>query len=278
MASAPHRRKRWQTISRLAQTAHRQVGPISSLKRINSPWRRTTSAMSGTGKRGRSTPKLQTGEASCVQATANLQPSPIAQGTGMFRQKQAAFRAMRPGFIILNQSQKISPFREAIRRKRPGKLTHGVLFHHDNARPHTAKHTMETLSKLGWEVCYILPIVPFLIPVSFIFSHTLKLLYGEDSRRIWRWKSLPKIERLCRRIVYRDIVILDGSLGFDTSVESWNQSPKCRSQHPWPLGLFGDLQFHFPNLPSISTKMPRGKLGKTNFGMRQQFISGKNKL
>ncbi|UYV71156.1 hypothetical protein LAZ67_8001931 [Cordylochernes scorpioides] len=33
-------------------------------------------------------------------------------------------------------------------------------------------------------------------------------------------------ERLCRRIVYRDIVILEGSLGFDTAVESWSQSLK----------------------------------------------------
>ncbi|UYV76152.1 hypothetical protein LAZ67_13002872 [Cordylochernes scorpioides] len=38
---------------------------------------------------------------------------------------------------------------------------------------------------------------------------------------------------------------------------------KCRSQHPWLQGLLGDLQFVFLNLPGISTKMPRGKLGKT---------------
>ncbi|UYV62839.1 hypothetical protein LAZ67_2002104 [Cordylochernes scorpioides] len=38
---------------------------------------------------------------------------------------------------------------------------------------------------------------------------------------------LRREERLCRRIVvYRDIVILEGSLGFDTAVESWSQSPK----------------------------------------------------
>ncbi|UYV75011.1 hypothetical protein LAZ67_12002088 [Cordylochernes scorpioides] len=38
--------------------------------------------------------------------------------------------------------------------------------------------------------------------------------------------SCGREERLCRRIVYRDIVILDGSLGFVTAVESWSQSPK----------------------------------------------------
>ncbi|UYV75125.1 hypothetical protein LAZ67_12002566 [Cordylochernes scorpioides] len=34
------------------------------------------------------------------------------------------------------------------------------------------------------------------------------------------------LERLYRRIVYRDIAILEGSLGFDTAVESWSQSLK----------------------------------------------------
>ncbi|UYV77156.1 hypothetical protein LAZ67_14003461 [Cordylochernes scorpioides] len=32
--------------------------------------------------------------------------------------------------------------------------------------------------------------------------------------------------RLCRCIVYRDIVIFEGGLGFSTAVESWSQSPK----------------------------------------------------
>ncbi|UYV61175.1 hypothetical protein LAZ67_1003712 [Cordylochernes scorpioides] len=56
--------------------------------------------------------------------------------------------------------------------------------------------------------------------------------------------------------------------------QRWNPGVslrKCRSQYPWLQGLLGDLQFVFPNLPSISTKMPRGKLGKTK-------TSGGNKI
>jgi hypothetical protein len=40
----------------------------------------------------------------------------------------------------------------AIHSKRRGGLSEGVLLLHDNARPHTAALTLETLRKLKWEV------------------------------------------------------------------------------------------------------------------------------
>ena len=40
----------------------------------------------------------------------------------------------------------------AIRTKRRGMLTKGVLLQHDNARPHTANLTIETIKSLGFEV------------------------------------------------------------------------------------------------------------------------------
>ncbi|PNF38144.1 hypothetical protein B7P43_G14600 [Cryptotermes secundus] len=41
---------------------------------------------------------------------------------------------------------------KAIQQKRPGFLTKGVLLLHDNARPHTANKTNETLQNFKWEV------------------------------------------------------------------------------------------------------------------------------
>jgi hypothetical protein len=38
----------------------------------------------------------------------------------------------------------------AIRPKRRGKLSKEILLLHDNARPHTAAHTLETLKQLKW--------------------------------------------------------------------------------------------------------------------------------
>jgi len=42
--------------------------------------------------------------------------------------------------------------RSAIRSKRRGKLIQGVLPLHDNARPHTAHLTINTIRQLNWEV------------------------------------------------------------------------------------------------------------------------------
>ena len=42
--------------------------------------------------------------------------------------------------------------RPAIRSKRRGSLTQGVLLLHDNARPHTAHLTINTIPQLNWQV------------------------------------------------------------------------------------------------------------------------------
>jgi hypothetical protein len=42
--------------------------------------------------------------------------------------------------------------RDAISRKRPGQLARGVLLHHANARPHTARATQERIQELQWEL------------------------------------------------------------------------------------------------------------------------------
>ncbi|KAJ4447763.1 hypothetical protein ANN_09771 [Periplaneta americana] len=40
----------------------------------------------------------------------------------------------------------------AVKKKRPGHLRDGVILLHDNAQPHTARHTMDTIRDLRWEV------------------------------------------------------------------------------------------------------------------------------
>ena len=42
--------------------------------------------------------------------------------------------------------------RRSIQNKRRGKIFRGILYHHDNARPHTAAKTKELLRSLGWEI------------------------------------------------------------------------------------------------------------------------------
>jgi len=62
----------------------------------------------------------------------------------------------------------------AIRRKRPGLLTKGVLLVHDNARPHSANQTTATLRSFKWEVLQHPPYSPDLAPSDFHLFGPLK--------------------------------------------------------------------------------------------------------
>lgn len=69
--------------------------------------------------------------------------------------------------------------REAMRRKRPGKLSKRPLLLQDNARPHTAHHTMAVLERLGWDILQHPPYSPDLAPSDFhLFPSMKKYLRG----------------------------------------------------------------------------------------------------
>ncbi|KAJ4449970.1 hypothetical protein ANN_01377 [Periplaneta americana] len=57
--------------------------------------------------------------------------------------------------------------RRAIQNKRRGMLTAGVVFLHDNARPHTARRTAAVLTEFGWELFDQPPYSPDLAPSDF---------------------------------------------------------------------------------------------------------------
>ena len=64
--------------------------------------------------------------------------------------------------------------RAAIRRKRPGLLTKGVLLLHDNACPHSANLTTATLRSFKWEVLQHPPYSPDLALSDFHLFGPLK--------------------------------------------------------------------------------------------------------
>jgi hypothetical protein len=66
----------------------------------------------------------------------------------------------------------------AIRCKRRRRLSEGVLLLHDNAHPHTAACTLETLRKLKWEVMEHPAHSPDLVPSDFHLSGLLKETLG----------------------------------------------------------------------------------------------------
>lgn len=67
----------------------------------------------------------------------------------------------------------------AIKNKRPGLLTRGVILLHDNARPHTARLTVEAVDNLGLEVLPHPPYSPDLAPSDYhLFGPMKKMLGG----------------------------------------------------------------------------------------------------
>ena len=70
----------------------------------------------------------------------------------------------------------------ALHQKRPGLVNrNGVVFHHDNARPHTALVTREKLLQLGWKILPHPPYSPDLAPTDFhLFRSLQNLLNGKQ--------------------------------------------------------------------------------------------------
>ncbi|UYV79289.1 hypothetical protein LAZ67_17001931 [Cordylochernes scorpioides] len=74
----------------------------------------------------------------------------------------------------------VNKLKPGIRNKRRGKLSKGVLFLHDNARPHTSCKTVSTIIKLGFEVLEHPAYSPDLAPYDyFLFGLLKKELKGK---------------------------------------------------------------------------------------------------
>jgi histone-lysine N-methyltransferase SETMAR len=85
--------------------------------------------------------------------------------------------------------------KSAIRSKRRGMLTNGVVLHHDNARPHTAAAADETIRKLKCELFLHSAYGPDLAPSDYhIFGLLKDALRGRGASRttvniLRRWRQ-----------------------------------------------------------------------------------------
>ena len=73
-----------------------------------------------------------------------------------------------------NYCELLNVVKEDIRNKRKGLQTRGVVFHQDNARPHTAARTMAKIEELGWELLVHPSYSPDLAPSDFHLFGPLK--------------------------------------------------------------------------------------------------------
>jgi hypothetical protein len=81
----------------------------------------------------------------------------------------------------------VNELNPAIRSKRRGLLSKSVLLLHNNARPHTAAHTVDALRALKFEVLKHPPYSPDLAPSDF---H----LFGPMKEHLWCQKFADDIE------------------------------------------------------------------------------------
>lgn len=74
----------------------------------------------------------------------------------------------------------LKKLRRAIQNKRRGLLSSGIVFLHDNARPHTATATREIIEKFKWEIFDHPPYSPDLAPSDFhLFMHLKNFLASQ---------------------------------------------------------------------------------------------------
>ncbi|UYV75172.1 hypothetical protein LAZ67_12002744 [Cordylochernes scorpioides] len=87
---------------------------------------------------------------------------------------------MRRGTIInsVRYCETLKQLRRASQNKRRGMLTKGVRFHHDNARPHTARQTTALIEEFGWELVSHPPYSPDVAPNDFHLFLELKKNLG----------------------------------------------------------------------------------------------------
>ena len=75
---------------------------------------------------------------------------------------------------VANCLQIIGRLKPEIRSKHRGQLSKGIVLLRDNARPHTATHTVDTLQKLNFEILAHPPYSPYLAPSDYRLFGPLK--------------------------------------------------------------------------------------------------------
>jgi histone-lysine N-methyltransferase SETMAR len=103
--------------------------------------------------------------------------------------------------------------------KYPGQLARGVLLHHDNARPHTARATQDIILELlvQWELLEHLPYSLDLVPSHFHLFDLLKNHYG--GKRLSDDEEVETEVRKWLRQQSKDFY----DEGFDALVKRWDK-------------------------------------------------------
>lgn len=119
----------------------------------------------------------QAGESAEPVARAGLHPMKVLLSVWWDCRGIIFFELLRPGVTITSDKycEQLTKLSAKIKEIRPV-LTNrkGVIFHHDNARPHVAQQTLRKLKELKWEVLQHPPYSPDLAPSDFHLFRSLQ--------------------------------------------------------------------------------------------------------
>ena len=139
-------------------------------------------------------------------------------------------------------SQTLTTLRQAIKSKRPGKLTCGTILFHDNASPHTAHTIMALLQEFKWTVPGHPTYSPDLSPCDYAIFGPLK--------KALSWQSIHLLRR--HQAVRAELVHNAGP-----GILRDSHSPPCVAvgqvpQQPGPILLICRCWFLFLGLRLVS--------------------------
>lgn len=122
-----------------------------------------------------------------VRLKAKVQPSAgKVMATVFFDWEGVVYTEFMPKGTTINAAsycQTLQKLRTAIKQRRRGRLSEGVILLHDNATPHTANQTKQLLQKFKWEVWPHPPYSPDLSPCDYhLFGKIKQELAGQRFR------------------------------------------------------------------------------------------------
>ncbi len=117
------------------------------------------------------------GEASQTVPKPGLTPRKVLLSIWWDWKGVVYYEVLQPGQTIDSNlyCQQLTRLQQAIQKKRPELINRkGVVFHHDNARPHTSLMTRQKLKELGWEVLMHPPYSPDLAPSDYYLFRSMQ--------------------------------------------------------------------------------------------------------
>ena len=108
---------------------------------------------------------------------------------------------------------------------------------HDNVRPHTAAHTVETLQKLNFDVLAHPPYSPDLVPstVDFVDCHLFGLL--KEALRSRRFTSVQELKEAVHAWLANQPKTFFFSEGIKKFVQRWKKCTEKQGDYVWKMML-----------------------------------------